>query len=530
MYKLLKIQLLDWFDLNKALHTKDKKEKRNLLLMLGVITFVLITFFFLAFLYTLTMANGYESMGLLSLFLPLLMLTASMVTLVTTLSKANSLLFRFKDYDLLMSLPIKTSHIIGSRILMLYIMSLFFNLILMIPGCIAYSLIASPSLGFYVLFVLCFFFIPLVPIILASLVSALISLIASRFKSVQLLSTLLSFLFVLGFMGFSMMIQDMGSEILDLSATLTASMNKLYPLALLYGSALGDLNIGAALLFISFSLLAFYLFSLFLGKNYKRLNTALMASSPRSTYKAQSLKTATPFKALYQKELKRYFSSSLYVLNTGFGVVFMVILSLLFAILGPTPLENLLQMPGLTPIMQNFAPFALAFCSVLSCTTACSISLEGKNLWIIKSSPIKAHTLFMSKLAVNLTVVLPCLFVSSALLAYTLQTTWLQTFLLFALPTAYTFWSALLGLMINLKFPSFNWASETMVIKQSVPAVLAPLAGFASIGVCLAPLLLSSTIDPIYLAMGALLFLSLLSILLYAYIRNKSEALLYKLQ
>lgn len=529
MIKLLKIQLLDCFDINKLLYCKDRKEKNRLMFMAGTLIFVFCMLTILAFIYTYSMAKGYEALGVLDLFMPLLMLTASLVTLITTLYKASGLLFRFRDYEMLMALPIKTSRLIGSRILMLYVMSLFFNLILLLPSCIAYGLIAQPSIDFYILFGMSLPFIPLVPIIIATFIGAMISFIASRFKSVQSINLILTFGFLIGFMLLSTQANTLEGEWVNLSQMLVATMNKLYPLAPLYGEAIGGQNLGAFFLFIVISVLAFTVFTGLLSLCYKKLNTQLASGSTQKTYIKQDLYATSPFMALYKKEMKRYFSSSLYVLNTGFGMVIMAIASVVIAFKGASGLESMLQMSGMSSLFKVWAPFVLAACCTLSCTTACSISLEGNNWWIIKSSPIKAHSLFMSKVALNLTVIIPILLISSSLVAYGLKTSFSQTLLLYILPLAYSFFTTFVGLLVNLKFPNFNWSSETIVIKQSLATLLSLLVGFISLGIPMMVIYLFPNLSLTLLAIYTTLCLFLLDILLYAYIKQKGDTLLTKL-
>ena len=60
----------------------------------------------------------------------------------------------------------------------------------------------------------------------------------------------------------------------------------------------------------------------------------------------QSLEISSPFMALYRKELKRYFSSTIYVMNTGFGVVLLLIATVFIAIFGVENLDALLEHQG----------------------------------------------------------------------------------------------------------------------------------------------------------------------------------------
>ena len=131
---LLKNQLLALFGFNKIRHTGDPGEKHKLtgfLVMMGAVALLLVG---MMTLYSVGMAFVLEPAGLLDLVPGLMMAVASVLSLVTTVYKAPGLLFAFKDYDLLMSLPVRTGSLVASRLLMLYGVNLAFTLLTMVPA------------------------------------------------------------------------------------------------------------------------------------------------------------------------------------------------------------------------------------------------------------------------------------------------------------------------------------------------------------------------------------------------------------
>lgn len=75
-----------------------------------------------------------------------------LVSFFTTINKASGVLFSYKDYDLVMSLPVKTSHVVASRILQLYVLNLFFTLMAMLPAGAVYAIKVNPGALFYLFF------------------------------------------------------------------------------------------------------------------------------------------------------------------------------------------------------------------------------------------------------------------------------------------------------------------------------------------------------------------------------------------
>ena len=87
------------------------------------------------------------------------------------------------------------------------------------------------------------------------------------------------------------------------------------------------------------------------------------------------MKSSSALQALYKKELRRYFSSSIYVLNTAIGYVMMFALSVGLCVMGVDKLEDSLQMQG---VINKGLPLILAMFCRMRPTTVSLISLEGK--------------------------------------------------------------------------------------------------------------------------------------------------------
>ena len=97
------------------------------------------------------------------------------------------------------------------------------------------------------------------------------------------------------------------------------------------------------------------------------------------------------------------------------------------------------------------------------------------------SVPTQARTVYNSKIAVNLTVILPVLYVSAILIRIVIPYSLMQTVLMFLIPTVYAFFISVLGIYLNIKFPKYDWTSEYYAVKGGAISVLATaLGGMAS--------------------------------------------------
>ncbi|BFH59544.1 putative ABC transporter permease subunit [Paenibacillus azoreducens] len=525
IWRLTKIQLLSSFGLNKALHTRDVKERRKFLLLSSGILIGVVMIAVFSFGYSFMMAQAFEQIGRMDLLLAVMMAVTSIIGFFTTIYKASGVLFGFKDYDLVMSLPIPTSHVVASRVLQLYALNLFFTVMVMLPAGVVYAIKVNPQALYYLFFLIALMFIPLLPIIAATIIGALISWISSRFKASRMISLILTMVVIIGVMIGSSRINGNEQALVDMSTQMADMIFKLYPLAAMYVDAVCSYRMGPLLLFITNSMLAFILFSTILGTRYKAIHTGLTTSHASRKYTMKPLKTSSPFRALYKKELRRYISSPLYVLNTGIGMIILLVTSIALLFISTEKLGQLIEIPQLSDYLSKMAPLVVSLFVILSCTASSAISLEGNNLWILKSSPVSKKSILLSKVAVNLTVTIPVSMISCVMLMISLRTGWIESLLLLVIPLIYACYSALMGVIVNLKLPNLEWTSEVTVIKQSASVFVSMFTGFISIVVPCVVLFLLSHVNGnlILLGIGAIM-LAVCSVM-YRYIQIKGEKL-----
>lgn len=476
VFHLVYVQL--WAVISDMLSIGTKKARKPKALYTGVILFILLMSS-LVFFYCIMIGNGLKMFNCIELLPALMMAVTSMIVLITTVLKVKGTIFGFKDYDLVMSLPVSTAGIVASRLILLYAINLVFVIIFMLPMTLAYGVLATPTARFYMISIVMMLFLPFIPIVVASILGSIITYFASRFRYSNIVTIIFSMLLLVAFIGLSFSFQDnSGQKLINMSKTLTNNVNAIYPLSGMYTKAVTEYDYSAMAAFLFISILLFLIFSYVVGKVFKKMNTIVMTGRSRSNYKMGELKVSNQFMALYRKEIKRYFASPLYVLNTGFGIVLLTIATFaLFFI-------NVKQLFGNTEEMGLFflfIPVFVSFCAVMCCTTMASISLEEKNLWIIKSLPVKTVTIYQAKLAVNLTVLFPAL-IDAVIISLVLRIGLVQGIFTLLAVIVCGFFTAIFGLLVNLKLPNFNWTNETIVVKQSASAVIAIFAGMAVAG------------------------------------------------
>lgn len=501
---LVRAQLFNQFQI------KEKTKKQFIMMIgLGLLAIMLV-------IYSYSLGYGLVIMDMAVIIPSYAIAITSMITLFFTAIKTNGVLFAYQDYDMLMALPVKTSTLIASRFLCMYIMNLVFTILIMFPMGIAYAIFMKPSIIFYFIWIIGTIAAPLIPTTIATMLGACIIFFSSHFKYANAAATIFTFAVIIGLLFLSMSTVNLNADniiqIKEIGEMLFSQLHHIYPIAILFYQAVVELNLLSFLIYLILSLGWFYLFVKLVSLKYKRINTELMTYHTSSNYHLTKLKANTPFFTLYKKELKRFFSCTIYVLNMGLGAVLAIIMTAVIAITGPEQLSLILNLPA--QLITNYLPLILAFLMCTCCTTCVALSLEGKNLWIIQSVPLDTFTILKSKIAVNLTIQLPISLICSILLASCISLSLLMTVMLFLTPIVYSFLTSFGGMFINIKLPSYEWTSETIVVKQSASAMVGILGGMLNGLISISILFFFNTFPAEFIiialtileAIGALLF------------------------
>lgn len=506
MLRLVSIQL--WGILGDMLSVGKNRKKRPKVIYVGVLLLVLFLSM-VSFLYNMLLGSGLNMFGCINILPSMIMSVTCIITFMTTIFKVKGTIFGFRDYDMVMSLPVSTGTVVASRLFILYALNFLFILILMVPMMITYGILANPDIVFYVFGFITMFFIPLVPIVIASIFGTIIAYTASKFRHSNVLTIILSFGIIALIVVASFSMGDNGQQLADMSKTLTQQANRIYALAGMYDNAVVHYHIAPFLLFLGISIATFLVYVLVVKKVFKRMNTLIMTGSYHSNYKLGQLKTSSPIKALFIKEIKRYFSSTIYVFNTGFGII-MLTLGAIAAMF--VDLEKIMGGAQATTVFVKGVPFYITFCIVMTCTTMASISLEGKNMWIIKSMPLTPRTVYLSKIAVNLVVLSPAI-IDTIIIGIVLKLGLWQTIGIILVTIACSVFIAFYGLFMNLLLPNLNWTSEVIVVKQSAATLVTVFTtmGYVGIQALLTFLIPSATLS----CLSFLIFTIVLDVVLY---------------
>ena len=227
--------------------------------------------------------------------------------------------------------------------------------------------------------------------------------------------------------------------------------------------------------------------------------------------------------AMYRRDLRRYVSSRVYITNTAIGMLLLVVLSYLMGYS-----DSLGSSDGLgqiMPYLASYLPFFVSFFIGTSSTTAVSLSMEGLTRWILGTAPLRPWDIFLSKILVNLTLIVPMEFLSIGILATGMGVSGFDLVLLIAVPTAYALFIPALGMAMNVRYPRYDWSSEYYAVKGGSVSMLGSMGiGLVSVivplivsGMSPSPDFVIGVTAGIVLILTTLMYLHLRKIGLYFY-------------
>lgn len=511
LLRLTKINALTIFNFYQVKNSKDQTELKKTLPKFLLIIFAFLYLGFLIYEFAKVTLKGLIALNLTNILIPAFMAITSAYIMFMTIIKVNKTIFDSKDYSILLSMPIKKSVIISSKILLLYITNIIYSLLFLLPAYIAYISVIGGSFIFHLNFWLTYLLVPIVPTIIGCFIGTILTGLSSRFKHKNLLNILFNLIFVCLIMYCSYATENLNSiDMANITNNILTIFNKIYPLTIVYSKALTSFIY--LTIFVLISIGSYELYKYFTVLIFDNVNSHLNSITIINKYNSKNNKIHKPLTSLLLKEIKHYFSSSIYVLNTSIGAILLLIATICLLIMGPSKLESIMGMPGLKEQLNSSLPLLIGVFCALSSTTYPSISLEGKNLWISKSLPITTKSIFISKIMLNELIIIPTSILSGLLVAIYFELPFLTCLLTIIVPVLFSLFMGAYGLYLNILSPDFEWTSEVKVIKQSMASFITIFTGLI---LAIIPLIIKHSMNANLYILLVSVILMILNIVMY---------------
>ncbi|MCQ2506604.1 MAG: hypothetical protein MJ113_05445 [Lachnospiraceae bacterium] len=398
-------------------------------------------------------------------------LMALMLSFVGSVFMTQTQIYNAQDNDFLLSLPIKPAYILLSRMVLVfsmngmfsYFVAIFAGVGLLISDCE----ITLVGVIFYVVLNL---LLPFFSMAATLLLAWVISVLTRKMKRKNIISLILTIGFFLVYFyacfNLNNYIEKLLENLTGIGESISGYMYPIYK----FGVAIANHDIASFFITIGFFTIPFVIVVYILSKTYffivKTSNNIVKVK-----YVKKEMKTTSPVWALVKKDLSRLFASSMYLLNTMSGILMEILLVLAVVM-------KIDQIDQIKEILQGF-PLAvimtllLVLIGSMNMVTASIISVEGKNLWLMKSVPLKAKDIFQAKLLTGLVITMPVSLISLIAFAFVLEFSVVDTILGLILLSAATLFFNYFGFKVNLTHARFDYENEVLAAKQSMSCFIA---------------------------------------------------------
>ena len=416
------------------------------------------------------MAKSLLESGNDAVFFSLFGLISFVLMLVGSVFMAQTQIFEAKDNELLLSMPIPPRYIFLSRIISLAVVNLVYESVISIPCFVLYCIFGQVTVLGVVSFIILSLVLPLFSMAITILFAWMLSSITARVRHKTAFQMALSILLIGLWYAFYMVLSN-GGIASNMQWALSVSLIKWF------SEGIASANMLYVLYFVLVGVGAFALVCFVLSLNFIKITT-MNKGAPKAVYKEKKSKVKGASSALLRREFRRFTSSSTYMLNCGFGLIFILAIAV-FAIVKSDSLP-VISLGKNFPIDVSVL-FALGIIFIQSSTpiSAPSVSFEGKSLWIIQSLPVRGADVLRAKVLMHVLAEAPVTLISSAIIAVIFHSDVLSTVFVLIAPFLMCLFIAVLGVFVNLKFPRFDWDNEAMIVKRGASVGITMGIGYA---------------------------------------------------
>ena len=474
----------------------EKKVGANALPIVGGIFAVVGAIIMMVYVYGV--ATGVALAGFTRL-LPLVgIIFGALPGVILTFVKANGVLFAYKDYDFIMSLPIKKSTIIYSRVAALYAAEGIWSFAIMLPVFLAYFTFEAVTIPRLIGALFALILGPNLAVSAAILLAFTVAALAAKlhFKSLgMVIGGIFGLLFMVAYLFFIFTLSFNADKLSAGAAgnfqatvfSVASSVGLVYLPSLWIADFFRSGSLVSFLLFVLVSVGAPAAIVAIISHFNDRINALVSEDKVQKkfTTKQISTKSVTPFVALIRKEIQTIIGYPAVFVNMLFGCLLMVILAFISLFFNTSSIvANFVpasEVPRYLPLARTIFGMATTwfgtsmFCAANS--AAISYSLEGRSNWLMATMPVSSRQIFGAKIAVNMLYVAFFSILTQIFFLIPGHITIETALRNVILPLCIVFLVANVGLAIDIRRPNFDWTSVIDITKRSLSVTVSSLVG-----------------------------------------------------
>lgn len=413
-----------------------------------------------------SLSTVYHQMGLDWLYFSLAGLMGLGFSLIGSVFTTQSQLYDAKDNQLLLAMPIPPETVLLSRMIPLLLMNLLFTAVVMVPAIIVYAAFIDLSVTGILFQLVNMLAVTLLAQALACILGWFLHLMLSKIhKSVASIVYLVLFLCVY-FLAVSHA-QDILNAMITNSELIAHTFSSwVWPLYAMGAGCAGSIAHSIVLPLISAAVFA--IVYRFLSATFIKSASRTNLSSKKRKLNLTQAKQTSPIEAVIRKELKKFLGTPIYLTNNGMGILMMLVALVAGIVMRGQIMDTLSLLPELGEMIPLLICSVCSFMISTMCISTPSVSLEGKNIWILKSLPISEKDILLAKLGLHNRLTIPVSCAAGGILAAVYGCDLPGILLCATVPGLLALLSGLVGMVAGLRWARLDYISEAYPCKQSV--------------------------------------------------------------
>jgi ABC-2 type transport system permease protein len=466
-----------------------------------------------------------------------------------------SVFYYSKDVEHLLPMPLAPGHILGAKFTLALVYEYYTALVFLGPLFMTYGVKSGAGIMYYLLAILVFLLVPVLPLVLA----ALVVMLFMRFTNVKkykerfrIIGGLIGIGIVVGFQALFQR-QSSGSEIgieqiqqmlLTQENGLLGFVTQLFPgsnlaaLALIDSGTWGSLGYLFAFLLVAITGIAAFLYAgthLYFSGVMGMSESVAKRKEVVDTAFAKLVQKRPAMLAYALKEWRMLWRTPAFLMNCTLSSILIPILMLIPLLSRRDSgemisfIQTVMQKGSVAGMVIAIAFAAFLIMGAMNSTSVTAISREGQGFFTNKLLPMPYHHILLAKLfpGLVLSAVSMLLLLAEAVWFLQLSPAFIILAIVCGIPGL--IFINMVGILVDLQLPKLRWSSEQEAIKQNLnplfPLVIGLMAGglvvFASF---------SLGISMLGTALGIIVLFTLINIFLYRLLVTKGSGWLEQIE
>lgn len=472
LFKLLYVQILGLFDINKIKIARESGVKSNLEKRVIIVVIAGIFFGYLLYkLFTMyTVSNKLYILGIGFIF-------SSLLCFFMDLFLIEPVVFKNDENDIIFSLPLSRYQILFSKLFVVYLRNLVYVFIIMLSLLLAYmNYVKILSDEFIIMYIVSSLLIPLIPIVLATIISYINSYCRVKISNKVVFNGIRLIILILLLGLISIIFRNINTSSLSLFIeTFIKKMNVIYPMGFLFYEMLLSENVLFFLLNIIIPIFVIYVYSLLISNNYLKLCSMLKGVKKKVNFVYKKQVNLHRVLGMVKKEVISLISNKVYLFNS-FGTIFIATI-LLFILSRLVNLNSFNNIEYFDIYFCLYCPTILAMLVTLNSSAISAISLEKDNMQMLRTMPINMAKVLFSKWLTN--VLIGSIFIiCNAFIVFSKYNKISLLIFNMLLPLSALMFVSLTSILLDYRFINKGKTNDNAIIKQRLITIVPTFLSF----------------------------------------------------